>query len=290
MLKQDNMNEKKNIELFETNSNEFRKKADRVLSVIKNINRQGGITTQLMMAAACIEIEYFYWYLLEITHTGKEIDKNAFVKCSELVKYIRLFKDAEHDLFTTLLYDNSKQREDDEEIISYLKEEIYSYKDLSEYMDYDDYLDSWKGLQTDHGMLCKMLYHIIQYTILGLEDTYQIIREPIATANTTSKKKRKTRNNFREFIRDKERTEEIMGKFHRLIGNKTNTLAADIIKEAKWIEWIDMPTIPSIKEEFPNITCSATPISRKLNEALPTKNGKVDTDLLDKIREKFEQA
>ena len=81
-----------------------------------------------------------------------------------------------------------------------------------------------------------------------------------------------------------------MEKIHRLIGNKTNTAAADIIKEAKWIEWIYRPTIPSIREEFPTIKCSDTPISNKLNEALPTKNGKLDTELLNRIREKFEQA
>jgi len=100
----------------------------------------------------------------------------------------------------------------------------------------------------------------------------------------------KLRNHFCEYIRNKEQTEEIIGKLHRLISNKKNTAAADIIKEAMWINLIDRPTIPSIKKEFPTITCSTTPISQKLNEALPTKNGKVDEELLGKIREKFEHA
>ncbi len=109
-------------------------------------------------------------------------------------------------------------------------------------------------------------------------------------AKQTPQKKSKPKKNFREFIIDKKRTADIMGKLYRLIGNKTNTAAADIIKEAMWIKLIDRPTIPSIKNEFPTITCSATAISKKLNEALPTKNGKVDEEILDDIREKFEQA
>lgn len=110
------------------------------------------------------------------------------------------------------------------------------------------------------------------------------------SAKQTPQKKSKPKKKFREFIRDKKRTEEIMGKLYSLISNKTNTAAADIIKEAMWIKLIDRPTIPSIKEEFPTITCSTTAISKKLNEALPTKNGKVDEEKLDEIRKKFEQA
>ena len=188
--------------------------------------------------------------------------------------------------------DHLKQREEDIWIISYLRDSIMQDDVRGVNYNDDEYLNSWKEIQTDIDMLWRILYHLIRLIVLGFESIYQEIRKQEAeiTANATSQKKRKLRKFFREFVKDKEHTEEIMGKIHRLIGNKTNTAAADIIKEAKWIEWIYRPTIPSIREEFPTIKCSDTPISNKLNEALPTKNGKLDTELLNRIREKFEQA
>lgn len=282
------LNENNNT--FEISSIVFRKKADRVISVINNINRLGGITTQLMMAAACIEIQEFVYYLQEITHTNKEIDKNAFLRCSEIEKYIRSFKDSENDLFSNQLYDNSDQQESDNNIINFLKEEICSDNRLCIYMECDDYLDSWKELKTDHKMLSDMLCQIIKNAILGLEDINQILRKKTLTSNSCQPKTRRIRNNFREYIKEKGKTDEIIKKIHYLMGNKTNTAAADIIKEAMWIGLIERPTIPSIKEEFPNIKCSTTPISKKLNEKPPTKNGKTNEEILKEIRKKFDLA
>lgn len=98
------------------------------------------------------------------------------------------------------------------------------------------------------------------------------------------KKPRKIKT-FREFVKDAERSEEIMGKLHRLIGNKTNTAALKVITQAMWINWIEQPTAPSIKNEFPTITCSDQYISKCLNESPPTRKS-----MIDKIIQEFEQA
>ena len=289
----------KSKDIFEETSNvlpqkdEIQQKANRVLSVINNINRDGGIATQLQMAAACIELQSFELYLLN-TYNDNVIDKNDFPDLPKLEEFIRLFKNSGND-FNDNLYKGKvhlKQREEDICIISYLQDFIMQDDISGVNYNNDEYLNSWKEIQTDIDMLWRILYHLIKLIVLGFESIYQEIRKQEAeiTANAASQKKRKLRKYFREFVRDKEHTEEIIGKIHRLIRNKTNTAAADIIKEAMWINFIDRPTIPSIREEFPSITCSDTPISNKLNEALPTKNGKIDKEELDKIREKFEQA
>lgn len=293
------MAKNKTKDFFEDTSNvlpqkdEIQQKVNRALSVLNNINRDGGIATQLQMAAACIELQSFELYLLN-KYNDNVIDRNDFPDLPMIEEYIRLFKNAESDFKYTLYEgkDHFKQREKDIWIISYLRDTIM--EDDVRGVNNSDYaiLDSWKCLQTDIDMLWGILYHLIRLIVLGFESIYQEIRKQVAetTSNTTSQKKRKLRKYFREFVKDKERTEDIVGKIHRLIGNKTNTTAADIIKEAMWIKLIDRPTIPSIREEFPTIKCSDTPISNKLNEALPTKNGKVDEGKLDIIIEKFEQA
>lgn len=286
------MAENENNETLEMTYEVFKKKADRILSVIRNINCQGGIITQLMMAAACIETQYFESYLVNLYNEGV-IDENVSPDLAKLEEYIRLFKNARKDLGDDLneAYDHTLQRDEDLKIISYLKDLIMedSFRHVND-NDYE-YLDSWECLQTDIDMLYDLLYDQIRNIILGFESIYQIIRESKAEIQVnTNTKKRSPRNNFREFVKDKKKTEEIIKKLHSLIGNKKNTAAADIIKEAMWIELIDKPTIPSIKEEFHSITCSSTPISKKLKEGetLPKKGGgKVDYDLLEKIREKF---
>ena len=78
------------------------------------------------------------------------------------------------------------------------------------------------------------------------------------------------------------------------MGKKKNTAAIQIIVEAMWIELIDKPSAPSVKEEFrDNITCADTYVNKilKLGEVKPKKkNGIVDEERLDKIREEFELA
>jgi len=280
-------------EIFELKTDEFRKKADRILSVIKNINRQGGITSKLMMAAACIEVHSFEMYLLNISimHREKGIGITS-IKMSEIEKYIRLFNDAYHDLFSSMSYNNEEQEQNDADTIFDLVEEICCNKRLSELVDHCEDLDSWKELRTDHDMLRTLLHTVIDGTVIALEDIYQIIRDPKYSANQATQMKRRPRNDFREFIKDKEMTDEILEKIHRLMGNKINTAAADILKEAMWIDWIDRPTIPSVKAEFKNIKCSHTPISNKIKEGerKPMKLGKVDKELLKNIKDKFEQA
>lgn len=109
-------------------------------------------------------------------------------------------------------------------------------------------------------------------------------------ANDAQRKVKQSRNQFHEFVKDSTRTDEIIAKLHCLIGNKRNTEAIKVINKAMWIDWIILPTAPSIKEEFDRITCADTYVNRILDPEKPKKNGKVDEDLLDKIREEFEQA
>ena len=163
---------------FEVKADVFLQKADRILSIINNINRQGGITTQLMMAAACIELQSFFYYLENITHPEKEIDIENFLNCSELEKYIRHFKDLQHDLFCDLTEENNPNQQQDElMIISNLKVEISTNERLHKYEHCVDYIDSWSKLQTDNEMLCWMIYDSIRNVVLELESIYYIARE-----------------------------------------------------------------------------------------------------------------
>lgn len=58
-----------NDKAIEINANMFKQKTDSILLVIKSINSQGGIATQLMMAAVCIEVQKYVNFLQDITHT-----------------------------------------------------------------------------------------------------------------------------------------------------------------------------------------------------------------------------
>ena len=88
--------------------------ADRMLSIIKNINRQGGITTQLQIAAACIELQHLDWYLYD-TYYLKMINRDDFPDLLKLEKYIRSFRNVEQDFWNDRFggHHNPKQREED---------------------------------------------------------------------------------------------------------------------------------------------------------------------------------
>ena len=260
--------------------------ADRMLSIIKNINRQGGITTQLQIAAACIELQHLDWYLYD-TYYLKMINRDDFPDLLKLEKYIRSFRNVEQDFWNDRFggHHNPKQREEDIEAISHLQEDVMLNNErLSKYD--EEYLDSWKEIKTDIEMLSEIFSYLIRITIAEFDSIYQEIRG--LKANTISRK-RNIRNNFREFVLKKEQTEEIIRKLHRLIDNKVNTAAIRIINEAMWIDLISLPTAPSVKEEFPNITCDDSYVNRILDLQKPVKNGKVDEEKLNKIREKFEK-
>ena len=276
---------------FEIRSDVFKQKADRVLSVIKNINRQGGIATQLMMAAACIELQNYDWYLLD-TYNEKVIDRNDFPSLTKLEEYIRLFKDLEQDFWDDLYggHQNKKQREEDIEAISYLEEAIVSNEYLRQYDEV--YLDSWKNIKTDINMLSAIFNYLLRIVVSEFESIYQEIRkqEMKTTADTASQNKKRRRKYFREFIKDRGHTEEMLKKIHCFIGNRKNTEAINKINEAMWIEVIEKPTAPSLKDEFDNITCGESYINRMLDSQKPMKNRKVDEERLNKIRQEFEQA
>ena len=118
-------------------------------------------------------------------------------------------------------------------------------------------------------------------TVISLVREYEQEQTP-TTSNGVKHKKIKT---FLEFIKDTARTEEIIEKLHHLVGNQTDSDALKVIAKAMWIDWIHRPTATSIKLEFPTVTCSATIISRCLNEPKPTL-----PSMIKEIREEFEQA
>lgn len=114
------------------------------------------------------------------------------------------------------------------------------------------------------------------------DETVPLEEEPKTSSKAETKKRSRRKKVFREFIKDAKRTEEIVAKLHELIGNKSDTAALKVIREAIWIDLIDRPTAPSIKAEFPNITCRESLFSTCFNEAKPTQKS-----MLEAIREKF---
>lgn len=178
------MTKNENNNAFNLKANVFRQKTERVISVIKGLNCQGAIATQLMMAAASIEVQDFVIYLENLTHSEKDVAGEYLLNCSELDIYIRNIKDVRHD-FSNGLYGNTnpKQRDDELAIIQNLKDRISEDEKLLKYEDYTNYLDSWTKLQTDIDMLWSLLYDTINRAVLELESLYYIIREE--TAETT---------------------------------------------------------------------------------------------------------
>ena len=148
------------------------------------------------MAAACIELQSFELYLLN-TYNDNTIDRNDFPDLPKLEEFIRLFKNARNDFYDNLYEgkDHLKQREEDIWIISYLRDSIMQDDVRGVNYNDDEYLNSWKEIQTDIDMLWRILYHLIRLIVLGFESIYQEIRKQEAeiTANATSQKKRKLR-------------------------------------------------------------------------------------------------
>ena len=157
-------------------TNLFKQKADRTLSTIKAINGQGGIATQLMMAAACIEVQKYVYFLQDITHSG-ERDKRMIginPKLSDIDMYIRAFKDVQHDLICS---EAPKQRKEELNIINDLKERVFQGNEFSDlHQDTCDNIDTWAGLQTDIPILWRILYDIIKNVIFELDSLYYIIK------------------------------------------------------------------------------------------------------------------
>lgn len=116
--------------------------------------------------------------------------------------------------------------------------------------------------------------------------------EPIiGNGNIIQPEKDEKKDDFREYIREAWWADIIIQKLHRLIGFKRNSEALKIIRRAQWIGWLreDLrPSTKSIKMEFPTITCSDTIFSRCFKEPKPTKNGKVDEEMIEEIRKQYE--
>ena len=170
------MDKIENDKTLEMGTNVFKQETDRILSVIKGINGQGGIATQLMMAAVCIEVQKYVYFLQNITHSEDRDIRLIGInqKLSEIDMYIRSFKDVQYDLISSEV---PKQREEELEIIRDLKERIFEGNEFrSLHQDDCDYLDSWAGLQTDIPILWRILYDSIKNVIFELDSLYYITR------------------------------------------------------------------------------------------------------------------
>lgn len=182
--------------------------------------------------------------------------------------------------------------------------ESYTEDDLPRTFFKDLFLTHYKGEQRDaEGNLTEVFVDVKRntsvegksgwerwldlLTVISLIREYEQKKQP-TTSNATKHKKIKT---FQEFIKDATRTEEIIKKMHHLIGNKQNGRALKIITRAWWIEWLDdKPSASSIRAEFKSITCRDQYISKCLKEPKPTKNGKVDEEEIERIRQEYETA
>lgn len=165
-----------NDKAIEINANMFKQKTDSILFVIKSINSQGGIATQLMMAAVCIEVQKYVNFLQDITHTEDRDKRLTGINqtLSDIDMYIRSFKDVQHDLICS---EEPKLREEELDIIKYLKERILEENELRGiHPDDCDNLDSWAGLQTDIPTLWRILYDSIKNVILELDSLYYITK------------------------------------------------------------------------------------------------------------------
>ena len=166
-------------------TNVFKQKVDSILFFIRNINSQGGLVTQLMMVAACIEVQKFVYFLQDITHSEEKdiklIDINQ--TRSDIDKYIRSFKDVQHDLICS---EEPKQREEELNIIKDLKERILEGNELRGMHQNDwEILDSWAGLQTDIPTLWRIIYDSIKSVILELDNLYYMTKAESPTRMET---------------------------------------------------------------------------------------------------------
>lgn len=176
------MSEKTNKKVIGMESERFSKKedfvnkTDGVLSVIKNINRHGGIVTQLQMAAVCIEVQKYVYILQDITHSEEREKRLIGINqtLSDIDKYIRSFKDVQHDLICS---EESKQREEELDIIKDLKERFFDGNESCDLRQDDcKNLDSWAGLQTEIPILWRILYDSINNVISELDSLYYMIK------------------------------------------------------------------------------------------------------------------
>ncbi len=161
----------------------------------------------------------------------------------------------------------------------YLNPEISAA--LEEGYDYDRYYVK----RSSHSCLYEAMIDSLHemHHALGLTEDAE---DNNNNSETTSPQKRYRKiKSFREFIKDAERTEEIMEKLHRLIGNKTDTEALRDIKMVMDLDLLNRPTATSIRNEFPTITCSDTIVSNVLKEPKPTH-----PFFLNLARKTFEQA
>ena len=129
-----------------------------------------------MMAAACIEVQKYVYFLQDITQSEERDKKLIGINqtLSDIEMYIRAFKDVQHDL---VFSEEPKQREEEVNIIKDFKERIFEGDEFcGVHQDDCDNLDSWAGLRTDIPILWRILYDSIKNIILELDNLYYITK------------------------------------------------------------------------------------------------------------------
>lgn len=235
-----------------------------------------------------------------ITDNTIYIDGNTFVFDNhESMEKVKANIDGfVNDLYQVLngafISDKLKQRYDDKSLKVAQKEVAYCFLAVSEKKPQtpDDTVNCFLDMLKEKNDTtiavgkCLCMSFRIKYPDLISKSTNERI-ERLDDKRQVKRKKKQSQpvKTFREYIKDADRTEEIIDKLHRLIGNKTNVNALEIIKKAIWIGWIDRPTYTSIKNEFHTINCSLQFMSKCINEPPPTHQG-----MINKIKREFEAA
>lgn len=189
-------------------------------------------------------------------------------------KEVKELKESEIDNFAYTIFEKNVKR--DNELLGelqYISDETWPYL--------MDILDKLPAKDTEFRM-CLILLSYQKKLIINLE---KLVRKSTITTNREPNEHEVAKHikKFKEFVKDPFKTDFVIEKLHCLIGNKTNTDAIRVIRDAWWIGWLSKkPTATSIKEEFPTITCSATVISNVLTEHKPNENA------IEQIRRKYE--
>lgn len=230
---------------------------------------------------------------------------NALNILMNAIYFFRFSFDLPKDCFTSLL-EQFRNSEKGKNFVKAWERDFEGSRDyLIASMEKSSELSPWVHrylhIRENESVIEQLFYDEVSGLMLNDEEYYNtnnwisilkiasLLREYDERHNKSAKKnlkKSKTIKTFREFIVDAERTDEILEKLRRLIGNKTNTDALKIITRAMWIEWIERPTATSIKNEFPTIVCSNQMISKCLNEVKPTH----PNNAIEKIKLDYEKA
>lgn len=219
-----------NDNTFELSADEFRQRTERIISVINNINLRGGIVTQLMMAAACIEAygySRYLVYLVKKLRMESNFSENTFLSRSDIWVYISRLKETLYnirnsdDKHTLSLDSYAKARKEEIQIIEELKEEIFREDNIrvNPFSDECGKLDSWAEIRTDIDTFMCLLSDIINNIVVTALE--YISFKFLDTGNTAEA-------NSPQNLKEKESIESRAGKtIHYHFGNVNGDIALE---------------------------------------------------------------